>query len=347
MRKPWIYTLLLVLISLSCTQKKSLKDKHSPTDRLIPFLVEKKFNGSFLYAEKGEKIIDLYLGYRDIAQKDTLKAEHTFYLASVSKQITAMSCLILVQRGELDLANKLSEYFPAISYSDQLNLRQMLNHTSGIPDYYALGVYKAGMKNEDVVNALLDGTELDFEPGTKFSYSNSAYVLLAMVVEKVSGQSFASFVQKEIFDPLGMESSVVFDEHASPISVRAIGHTADGQKKDYAAFTTGGGGIFSHSTDLFKWERALYTEKLISKKLLEEAYTPAILTDGTSSYYGMGWFIDENDSHIVWHTGSLEGFRNLMYRNRKEERLYLFLTNNSFENLLDLQKEIAKIIERN
>ncbi|MEM6804373.1 MAG: serine hydrolase domain-containing protein [Bacteroidota bacterium] len=338
--------LLLFFIALGCTKNEKTEHINSPVKKVQELLLKKKYNGSFLYTKKGEKIMDLYIGYRDIAKKDTLRAEHVFYLASVSKQITAMACLILVHKGELSLENKLSAYFPELSYADKVSIRQMLNHSSGIPDYYGLGVYKAGMKNINVVNALLDDTELEFEPDSKFAYSNSAYVLLAMVVEKVSGKSFATFVKEEIFTPLEMESSVVFDEHASPIPIRAIGHSKQGEKKDYAAFTTGGGGIFSQATDLCRWERALYTEKLIPQGLLAEAYAPLQLKDGTTSYYGMGWFVEENDPQIVWHTGSLEGFRNLMYRNTKDQSLYLFLTNNSFENLPDLQKEIAEIIEQ-
>ncbi|MEL6255291.1 MAG: serine hydrolase domain-containing protein [Bacteroidota bacterium] len=204
--------LSIFLVSLiSCKETKESNPLNKET-QIRNLLQEEGFNGNFLFAEKGEKKIEINLGYRDFESKDSLLVDHQFYLASVSKQFTGMACLLLVQEDKLDLDDKLSSFYPEISYSDSVSIRQMLHHSSGIPDYYGLGVYKQGMTNQDVLDALLNDTHLDFEPGSEFSYSNSAYVLLSMVVEKAAKKSFSDILEEKVFKPLGMKSTLVFDQ---------------------------------------------------------------------------------------------------------------------------------------
>ena len=333
---------LLLIFLFSCKQAEESKPPGKEA-KILNLLQEEGFNGNFLFAEKGEKKIEINLGYRDYESKDSLQMKHQFYLASVSKQFTGMACLLLAHEGKLDLDGKLSSFYPEISYADSVSIRQMLHHSSGIPDYYGLGVYKPGMTNQDVYDALLDDTHLDFEPGSKYSYSNSAYVLLSMVAEKASGQSFSDLLEDKVFKPLGMKSTLVFDQEKE-MPVRAIGHTSDGGKKDYYAFTTGGGGLFSTIEDLYTWERALYTEKLLPQEVLKEAYQAGELPDPDMTAYGFGWFLDRENPHRVWHSGSLEGFRNLMRRDMKDEILLLYLTNNSFEGLAELSDKVEAIL---
>ncbi|MEO1216499.1 MAG: serine hydrolase domain-containing protein [Bacteroidota bacterium] len=335
--------LSIFLVSLiSCKETKESNPLNKET-QIRNLLQEEGFNGNFLFAEKGEKKIEINLGYRDFESKDSLLVDHQFYLASVSKQFTGMACLLLVQEDKLDLDDKLSSFYPEISYSDSVSIRQMLHHSSGIPDYYGLGVYKQGMTNQDVLDALLNDTHLDFEPGSEFSYSNSAYVLLSMVVEKAAKKSFSDILEEKVFKPLGMKSTLVFDQDKK-MPPRAIGHSSDGKKKDYYAFTTGGGGLFSNLEDLFIWERALYTDKLLPKELLKDAYKPGELPDPEMTAYGFGWFLDKENPNRVWHSGSLEGFRNLMRRDIEKGTLLLYLTNNSFEGLEELSDKIERIL---
>lgn len=333
---------LLLICMISCKQVEESKSLTKET-QILNLLKEEGFNGNFLFAEKGEKKIEINLGYRDFESKDSLQMKHQFYLASVSKQFTGMACLLLAHEGKLKLDDKLSSFYPEIAYADSVSIRQMLHHSSGIPDYYGLGVYKPGMTNQDVYDALLDDTHLDFEPGSEFSYSNSAYVLLSMVAEKASGQTFSSLLEEKVFQPLGMNSTLVFDQEKE-MPPRAIGHTPEGEKKDYYAFTTGGGGLFSNIEDLYTWERALYTDKLLPQEVLKEAYKAGELPDPEMTAYGLGWFLDRDNPHRVWHSGSLEGFRNLMRRDMKDEILLLYLTNNSFEGLADLSDKVEAIL---
>jgi len=342
MKNLHIIFLLILIPLISCKESQGEKSL-SKEVQILNLLEEEGFNGNFLFAEKGEKKIEINLGYRDFENQDSLQMKHQFYLASVSKQFTGMACLLLAHEGKLDLDDKLSSFYPEIPYANSVSIRQMLNHSSGIPDYYGLGVYKPGMTNQDVLDALLNDTELDFEPGSEFSYSNSAYVLLSLVAEKASGQTFSDLLEERVFKPLGMNSTLVFDQEKE-MPPRAIGHTPEGEKKDYHAFTTGGGGLFSNIEDLYTWERALYTDKLLPQDVLQEAYKPGELPDPEMTAYGFGWFLDRGKPHRVWHSGSLEGFRNLMKRDMKEEILLLYLTNNSFGELAELSEKIEKIL---
>lgn len=345
-----LFSLLIFSLGiLSCKEGKTRLQSEqaiSAPDKILSLLKEENLNGSFLIKEKGEIVLHGALGYRDYESKDPLGKDHQFYLASISKQITAIACLILVERGKLSLEDKLSDYYPELPYKSDISIKQMLTHTSGIPDYYGLGIYKTGMKNQDVFEALLDGTSLDFEPGSQYAYSNSAYVLLSMIAAKAANQSFKDFVHEHIFDVLGMKHSVVFDETAKDIAIRAKGHTENGEEKDYQAYTTGGGGIFSNTGDLGIWEKALYTDKLIPQSLLKTAYQVTKLSSGENSYYGFGWVLKEGEPNKVSHTGSLEGFRNIMVRDLDKKRLIIFLTNNSNGDLKRLCEEVEHILDK-
>ncbi|MDW3647696.1 MAG: serine hydrolase domain-containing protein [Bacteroidia bacterium] len=342
MTKLNLFLSIFLVALLSCKQENE-KRALSKKSQLLELFQEEGFNGNFLFAEKGEKKIEISLGYRDFESQDSLIQKHQFYLASVSKQFTGMACLLLVHEGKLDLDDKLSSFYPQLSYADSVSIRQMLHHSSGIPDYYGLGVYKPGMTNEDVLNALLNDTHLDFVPGTEFRYSNSAYVLLSLLAEKASGTTFSDLLEEKVFNPLGMNSTLVYDREKE-MPARAIGYSEEGDKKDYHAFTTGGGGLFSNIPDLYTWERALYTDKLIPQDLMKEAYIPGKLAEPEMTKYGFGWFIDKDNPHRVWHSGSLEGFRNLMKRDMKDEILLLYLTNNSFGKLAELSEKVEAIL---
>lgn len=192
------------------------------------------FNGSILVAEHGSLLHSGAFGLANRKTLEPLRANSVFYLASVSKQLTAMAILILEKQKRLSLQDRLSEYFPAFpDYSKQISIEHLLTHTSGIPDHFRLGLYKPGFRNQDVVQALIGQDSLDFEPGERFSYSNGGYVLLSLIVEKASGEPFHSFLKKNIFDPLGMSHSLVYDESKPFIEHRAVGYDGSGNLADY------------------------------------------------------------------------------------------------------------------
>jgi len=222
-----------------------------------------------------------------------------------------------------------------------------MTHTSGIPDHFSLGIYKPDLKNSDVLAALIKQKKLNFKPGEKYSYSNGAYVLLAMIVEKASGVPFHKYMKNNLFNPLGMNNTLVFDESKPVIKNRAAGSNIMEELNDYNILTTGAGGIFSTVEDLFLWDQALYTEKLVSYQTIKDAFTPTVLNDGSLSYYGFGWAISKDTTNkSVSHGGSLSGYRTFIYRDITNKNACIFLTNKgNAVNLGEIRRTIQNILD--
>ena len=203
-----------------------------------------------------------------------------------------------------------------------------MTHTSGIPDHFRLGAEKPGLTNKEVLELLIEQDSLDFKPGEKNIYSNGAYVLLALIVEKASGQPFHIFMKENIFDPLNMRRTLVYDESKPEITKRAIGYNIYGKIADYNILTSGAGGIYSTVEDLAKWNRALSDVKLVSQETLSEAYTSYKLNNDSLTNYGFGWSI-RNDSlgNRVYHSGGLAGFRTYLERDLDTKFSFFYLTN--------------------
>ena len=280
-------------------------------------------------------------GLADIDTGIAIRPDTPFYLASVSKQITAMAVMILVERGKLSYDTRLVDYFSeAPVHWRTITIDHLLTHRSGIPDWFRLmgPRDRSGFTNDDVFDLLLQNAALEFTPGEQFKYSNSGYVLLAMLIESVSGQPFHVFVKENIFDPLGMTDSLVYDQTRPDVPGRARGyrHTNDGfVLDDYDLLTTGAGGMFSTAEDLFKWDQALYTDDLVGHATIERAFT------GTP-HYGYGWFIDEYEGmKRLSHGGGLAGFRTYIVRIPDAKFSVIVLSNGSFKGLDGLIDEIA------
>ena len=315
---------------------------------MINYHAENLFNGSILVAEKGKVIYQNALGSADFDSGRELDLDTSFYIASVSKPFTAMAVMMLKEDGLLSYDDKLSKYFSVFpKYADRVTIAQLLRHTSGIPDYFTLEPYD-DIKNSDVLAILASQEKLDFEPGDKFSYSNSGYALLSLIIEQVSGQKFHKFLTKRIFEPLKMTRTLVFDESKPQIDNRAVGYNRTEIKNDYRILTTGDGGIYSTVGDLHKWDRALYTEQLISKTTMDEAFFEKPLNDGTKagfwdgSGYGFGWMINKN---IVKHSGGLFGYRAYIERQMEREYTIIILTNKGDAlDLNDITSKVSKIL---
>jgi len=298
-------------------------------------------NGTVLVAEAGKVIYQKGFGYANMDTKDPLEPKSNFRLASVSKQFTAMCIMMLAEQGKLNYDDNFQKYIPELKY-EGVTIRHLLWHTSGMPDYidFMSELYPddESYVNDDVIKMLAKHhPEKEFEPGEKYEYSNTGYVLLASIVERVSGVSFKEFVQQNIFDRIGMSSSIVpfgkkdFEEMAN--RVYGYDRTEDGGHVDndykyYDFDVYGDGGIFSNIIDLFKWNEALYTEKLVKQETLKEAFKPYVLNDGSVGDYGFGWNVSEIDSSkIVDHSGSWEGFRTHIFRDITNKHCVIILTN--------------------
>ncbi len=304
-----------------------------------------KFNGSILIAKHDTVLIDTALGYGDLRNKTVLNKETPFYIASLSKAFTSIAISLMEERGLLSFDDKAAIFVDNLpAYAGNVTIRQLLNHTSGIRDYENM-LKKKGLTNNDVISWLHDQNGLAFEPGTKFQYSNSGYIILSMIIEKVSKMTYAEFLKKNIFDPLQMHHTIVYGS-GTIIPNKAIGFNKDKQLDDYAILTTGDGGIYSTAEDLFKLDKALRTQQLLSKETITKLYQTPLLQDGSNSEYGAGWFVEKTAGGVIaQHTGGLAGFRSLFWRDLKNANTIIALTNQGdalpvFNFLNDLKKTL-------
>ena len=325
------------------------------------------FNGTVLMAKGGEVEYTGAYGVSNIEPETPMKVENIFRLASVSKQFTCMTIMMLKEEGKLDYYQDVKDFIPELPY-EGITLRHLMNHTSGIPDYESLfdNNWKTELENDDP-EKFLDGNEhmlsflvehkpeRHFAPGEKWEYSNTAYLCLAIVTERVSGIPFADFAKERIFDPLEMSSTSFYNFVPGPdpnMPLRAFGFMKGlGGKLSYNDThylnpVKGDGGVFSTVEDLYKWDRALYTEKLVKKETLEEAFTPGKLANGEAHDYGFGWTVEKSPSgkKAVSHGGSWVGFRTFIYREIEEDNCIIILTNHSSMYMESILYQLKNIL---
>lgn len=324
------------------------------------FVRADQFSGVVLFADKGRVVFEKAYGYREFADKVTLKKSDIFELASVSKQFTAMVIMLLQEKGKLSFDDSVSQYLN-IPYKG-ITIRHLLNHTSGLPDYQAImDQYWDKSKvagNADILVYLNKyQPPILFEPGSKYNYSNTGYVLLASIAEKASGINFIEFCRKEIFKKLGMKDTDIrtLEEKKSTKNF-AIGHIYVPMKSAFIRADSfpssnytiwlgnrkGPGRISSTAADLLKWDQALYTQQLIKQSTLDEAFTPAELNNGTVSNYGFGWDIktDEIGNKYVSHNGDNPGYKTQIIRFIHSKKTLIVLCNNAITNFATMIKQL-------
>lgn len=283
---------------------------------LAPLLDEDLISGSVLIARGGR--IEVARGYgpaqREYGVACTPETRHR--LASMSKQFTAAAILLLEEEGRLSVADTLGRFLPGYPHGGEITLHHLLTHTSGVINYSALpDHYRVWCMPHtiDEVIARFRDEPLRFSPGAQFEYSNSGYVLLAKVIEQVSGLGYEEFLRRRIFAPLGMhDSGVDADNRILPQRAQGYYKTAAGLISAsylYMEYTNGAGSLYSTVLDLYKWDRALYTDTLLSAATRERMFTPYAQT------YGYGWFTREEWGHkLVEHRGGINGFLTMIQR---------------------------------
>jgi CubicO group peptidase (beta-lactamase class C family) len=295
----------------------------------------------------GEILIENGYGVRDLRSKEKIDARTNFRLASCSKQFTAMAIMQLAHDGKLRYDETLTDIFPEFpAYGKTIAVKNLLNHTSGLPDYEDLmdaverqkgTIWSAQSQIQDaeVLQLLEKEQHGKFTPGSKWEYSNSGYVVLGLIVGRRSGKSFGDFLGERIFSPLKMSSTLVFENGKNQVANRAFGHSKkDGTlvQTDQSATsaTQGDGGISSNLEDLSKWDDALRDRTLLSEKEFAPAITPVALPPGAGQKlaedapesmrgraiaYGFGWFLDlQNPRPLMWHYGDTVGFKTAILR---------------------------------
>lgn len=305
-----------------------------------------QFNGSILVARQGVVLYKKGFGKADFQNDINFKSATPCYIASLTKQFTAMAVMILAERKKLSYEDHLSDYFSQFpSYAQKITIRNLLNHTSGITDYFKLPIVHKGLTNQEVMNSLIKLDSLRFTPGDKFEYTNSGYILLAMIVEKVSGMPFHLFLRNNIFLPLHMSRTLVFDESSPAIKSRAKGYNMFEKDNDYDILTQGDGGIFSTVEDLYKWDQSLYSEALVKKETLKDAFVPPTLKDGSKSSYGFGWGVtNQNDTLIYSHAGAYGGFNTFIQRIPESRITIILLTNMEDTKRRDIRNAIMNVL---
>jgi CubicO group peptidase (beta-lactamase class C family) len=345
-----------------CTAVFSQRINYQKVDSIISNLASNnKFSGVVLIAENGKVKYNKAVGYIDYANHKPLNKYSIFELASVSKQFTAMTIMMVKEKGLLRYDDLVEKYIN-IPYKG-MTIRQLLTHTSGLPDYQAImDSYWDKSKvagNDDIINYLNKYAPPKlFEPGEKYLYSNTGYVLLASILEKVSGRDFIEFCNTEIFNKLKMNHTAIRSlQEKAEIKNFAIGHVFVPERNDYIRADSfpssnytiwlgnrkGPGRISSTADDLLKWDQALYTNYLLSQTTLEEAFTPMLLNNGAISNYGFGWdLIPEHN--IVWHNGDNPGYKTLIIRFLKTKTTLIVLCNNATDEFVNLTNQLKKII---
>jgi CubicO group peptidase (beta-lactamase class C family) len=312
------------------------------------------FNGSALVAENGKVIYKGSFGMANMEWAIPNASDTRFRLGSITKQFTSMLTLQLVEQGKIKLDGKISDYLPDYrkDIGEKVTIHHLLTHTSGIPSYtsqpgFFENVSRNPFKVADFVTKHTSG-DLEFEPGSKYTYNNSGYFLLGAIIEKVTGKSYEQVLKENILDPLGMKNTG-YDWHDPLIPKRASGYakTADGYTNaayldmsiPYAA-----GSMYSTVEDLYLWDQALYTDKLISAQSKELMYKPFLQN------YAYGWSVSDasfkvNDQpvQVIRHGGGINGFSTMIARFPKDKNLIVVLDNTA-QNTGRLSETITKIL---
>lgn len=340
-------SLLLLMIQLSFPQKN--ENLTNLIDSLFYEYDNPKTPGVSVMVIQNEKIIfDKSYGFRNLEKDERATRNSNYRLASITKQFTATAILMLIERNKLSLSTNLADVFEDFpEYGKKISIYHLLTHTSGLVDCESLIPDTATEQVHDIdaLNMMKGIDSLYFEPGTQYRYSNTGYALLSLIVEKISGKSFAEFLTGNIFEPLGMKSTIAHEEGISSIENRAFGYSRNDSSfflddQSLTSAVLGDGGIYSSTADLFKWDQTFYTNSLLSPNLLSEAFSPAQLINGEKINYGFGWHLEEMKGfHTVYHTGSTRGFRNVIYRIPSESLTVIILTNRN-------EGEPKKIAER-
>jgi CubicO group peptidase (beta-lactamase class C family) len=352
-----IASLLAICVALAlCVHVRGASLFHGPAveDQMIP-KIEAMFaplsdagspGVAVLVRRSGHTVFEHGYGVRDLSSHAAIDPETNFRLASCTKQFTAMAIMLLVHDRKLKYEQSLAEIFPEFpAYGASITVGNLLHHTSGLPDYETLmdQEEKSGGRRWTEQNQIHDADVLallekehmtQFAPGTKWAYSNSGYVVLGLIVAKVSGNSFGEFLHERVFAPLKMDQTIAYERGKNEVANRAFGHSRDGgawkqTDQSSTSATLGDGGVYSSVRDLAKWDEALAKHTLLSAVEMRAALTPGTLmggakpvwpagqdrTAGTPVAYSFGWFLDPYRGHPrMWHYGDTMGFHTYIER---------------------------------
>lgn len=365
LRTALIITLLAGLVA--CQSGKPSKDISLQHSFDSIFSSNADFSGVVLIADHGTPTYFKAFGFRDFAGKIPMDTGAIFELASVSKQFTSMIIMMLEEKGLLKYDDSVSTYLPQLPYRG-ITIRHLLNHTSGLPDYQAVmdknwDKTKVAGNDDNIAYLSRYRPAAHFQPGARYEYSNTGYMLLASIAEKASGQDFIDLCRSWIFRPLSLSKTDIRTKTDKlELTNMAWGHLFVPERNLYVhadsfpAFNysiwlgnrKGPGRISGSASDLLRWDQALYRNNLVSKKTLDEAYTPAQLNNGDTHSYGFGWILAQHPAHgkIVYHTGDNPGYRTIIVRLVDANKTIILLNNNEHKKFRQIVDSLMAIMAR-
>ncbi len=350
--------LLVVIIALSLNSHSIIYAQNLESN--IDSLLQEKYSSNapgatFLITKKGEIIYKKAFGLSNLELNVSMKTEDVFEIGSMTKQFTAISILMLMEKGKLNLDDEITKFIPDYpTNGHKITIHHLLTHTSGIKNYTSMrelrDIAKKDMAPSDLVD-FFKNEPMDFNPGEKFKYSNSGYVILGYIIEIVSGKSYADFVEQEIFKQIGMTDSQ-YASHSKVIHNRASGyHYKNGYINNrYISFTLpySSGSLMSTVDDMFTWQEAIKNNLLISKGTTEKAFTNYKLNTGELINYGYGWHIKTIDGIASReHGGSIFGFKSMGVYVPSEDIYVIGLNNCDCNSPTQITREIAELVIKN
>jgi CubicO group peptidase (beta-lactamase class C family) len=357
---------LLVAAALPLAAQTAMENVFAPLDGKNP-------GAAVLVIKNGRTFFERGYGVRDLKSMGKIGSGTDFRLASVTKQFTAMAVMLLVKDRQMKYEDRLTDYFPDFpEWGRAITVRHLLTHTAGLPDYEELmdGRWSAAKQitDQEVLDLLKRQKQPKFAPGAKWSYSNSAYVVLGLIVAKAGKEPFPDVLHRWIFEPLHMKHTLAYVKgQTAEVPSRALGYSKkDGQFIDTdqsaTSATLGDGGVYSNANDLAKWDEALRKYTLLSKTEFAAALTPVLvngalpkwpaepgednLAPGQPVSYGFGWFLDPYKGRPrMWHTGSTSGFRTVIERFPDEDLTILILANRTDVDVAKLALKVADLMD--
>ena len=324
-------------------------------DTITRYLLSRRFNGTVLIAREETILLSRSFGFADFRNHTPLRPETPFQLASISKTFTAAAVLMLHQEGLLHIEDTVTCHIPEFPWPN-ITIRQMMTHTSGLQNYMwvieRFWNQPQRPDNEDMLDLFIRHPRpLNFRPGTRFSYSNTGYAFLGLLIERVSGQRYADFMQQHVFDPLEMEHTFVYDPHNQEgmTNDRAFGFRRWGNRHIvipdvHHDGVMGDKGIYSNIHDLYKWDRAINNGELLPDSIWAMAFDHTRLANNRPVRYGMGWRLQTYlDNHVVHHPGRWNGFRTAFKRFINDDVTLIMLGNTS-RDLTPLINHLQSVI---
>ena len=313
------------------------------THKLLP----SGFNGGILVAKKGHVIFEAYHGFYNLRKKDSLTRHSAFHIASVSKTFTAMATLKLAQMGKLSIDDDVKKFFPAFPY-DNVRVKDLLSHRSGLPNYlYFMDKLgwdkKQHCSNKDVLDYLIKFKPAATKPDTHFTYCNTNYALLGLIIEKASGESYADFLQQQFFTPLQMKDTYVWNINDSATAMPSYDYRGRQEAFTFLDCGFGDKNIYSTPEDLLKWDQAMYTNEIFSNETLQKAFTPYSNEKKGIRNYGYGWRMNvyPDGKKVIYHNGWWHG-NNAVFIRMIQDSVTIIVLGNKYDRNIYMAKDMEK-----